>query len=442
MPLPPDHPLDPGQSVLEPLRQRLEIEEQAYAEVLAAVDRLAAFALPAEAAPAAREKLERLNELWQAAPRPSGGGLFGRLRQRVFDVLAPALARQAEFNAGLVQLLNERLAAQDGFDAGLRELAGALVRYAQRVLPLLDARDRVVSALTTTRAELVLDAFGRRLEVHARRAQALEGLLGLLALRDRLEALGEELRALRTSIAAGAPAPEVAAEAGKAAEASVYTAFENRFRGSRDELRQRQMPDAERFSGLGPVLDLGCGRGEFLELLREKGIAARGVEGNRNAVLECREKGLDVLHGDLVDFLRAQSDGSLGGVFAAQVVEHLPPAVLAALLDEAHRALRPGGLMVLETVNVRSATAFFEVYIRDLTHERPLHPETLAFLAAAHGFSDVVVEPRAPIPAEGRLRSVPWQGLPKDAAGAINENVERLNALLFGPLDYAVIARR
>lgn len=439
MPLPPDHPLDPGQGVLEPLRRRLELEEQAYAEVLAAVDRLAGFALPAEAAPAAREQLERLNGLWQAAPRPPGGGLFGRLRQRVFDVLAPALARQAEFNAGLVRLLNERLAAQDGLDASLRELAGALVRYAQRVLPLLDARDRVVSALTTTRAELVLDSFGRRLEVHARRAQALEGLL---ALRDRLEVLGEELRALRTSIAAGAPSPEIAAEAHKAAEASVYTAFENRFRGSREELRRRQAPDAKRFAGLAPVVDLGCGRGEFLELLRETGIAARGVEGNRNAVLECREKALDVVHGDLVDFLRAQADGSLGGVFAAQVVEHLPPAVLAALLTQAHRALRPGGLMVLETVNVRSATAFFEVYIRDLTHERPLHPETLTFLAAAHGFSEVVVELRAAIPAEGRLRSVPWQGLPGDAAAAINENVERLNALLFAPLDYAVIARR
>jgi O-antigen chain-terminating methyltransferase len=132
----------------------------------------------------------------------------------------------------------------------------------------------------------------------------------------------------------------------------------------------------------------------------------------------------------------------LGGVFAAQVVEHLPPPVLAALLAEAHRVLRRGGLLLLETVNVRSATAFLEVYIRDITHERPLHSETLAFLVAAHGFTDVCVEARAPIPPEGRLQVVPWPGLPPDAARVINENVERLNTLLYGPLDYAVIARR
>lgn len=93
-------------------------------------------------------------------------------------------------------------------------------------------------------------------------------------------------------------------------------------------------------------------------------------------------------------------------------------------------------------MNVRSATAFFEVYIRDVTHQRPLHSETLAFMVAAQGFTDVRVETRAPIPAEGKLQVVPWQGLPMDAARAINENVERLNTLLYGPLDYAVIARR
>src|SRR4029079_12813957 len=133
-----------------------------------------------------------------------------------------------------------------------------------------------------------------------------------------------------------------------------YVAFENRFRGEREELRARLADYVERFEGLAPVVALGCGRGEFLELLREKGIAARGVEGNAQAVEVCRTRGLDVALGDLVDFLRAQPAGSLGGVFAAQVVEHLPPAVLQAMLAEAHRALRTDGRLVLETVNTRS----------------------------------------------------------------------------------------
>jgi O-antigen chain-terminating methyltransferase len=190
------------------------------------------------------------------------------------------------------------------------------------------------------------------------------------------------------------------------------------------------------------VVDLGCGRGEFLELLKDRGIAARGVEGNANVVRECREKGLDVVSGDLVDFLRAQEAGSLGGVYAAQVAEHLPPPVLTATLAEAHRVLRAGGLLLLETVNPCSVVGFLDVFIRDLSHERPLHPDTLSFLAAAAGFTDVRVERRTPVEASARLQAVPVEGLPERAAAALNENVERLNALLYGPLEYVLFARR
>ncbi len=166
------------------------------------------------------------------------------------------------------------------------------------------------------------------------------------------------------------------------------------------------------------------------------------MEGNANVARECREKGLDVVEGDLVDFLRAQARGSLGGVFAAQVAEHLRPAVLTALLAEAHRALRPGGLLLLETPNPRSVLGLLEVFNRDLTHERPLHPDTLRFLAAAAGFTDVRVEMRTPVDPEGQLQPVPPDGLPEAAAAALNDNVGRLNALLYGPLEYALLARR
>jgi len=159
---------------LAALSTRLDEEEKAYAEVLAAVDRLAAFPLPAEAAPEIRDRLSRLNALWPLPERPTGGGLGGALRRRAWDALAPALERQAEFNAALVQMLNAQEAQSERLHARLRELAGALVRYAQRVQPLVDARGRVATALATTRAELVLEAFDRRLEALGRR---LEGLL-------------------------------------------------------------------------------------------------------------------------------------------------------------------------------------------------------------------------------------------------------------------------
>ena len=166
------------------------------------------------------------------------------------------------------------------------------------------------------------------------------------------------------------------------------------------------------------------------------------MDGNSQAVAACRARGLDVTEGDLLDFLRAQGAGGLGGVFAAQVVEHLPPEALPAMLAEAHRVLRPGGRLVLETVNTRSVTGFLEVYLRDPTHRTPLHPDTLSFLAAAQGFTDVRIETRSPVDPAARLQSVPFEGLPARAAEVLNENAARLNALLYGPQEYVLIARR
>jgi hypothetical protein len=177
---------------LEELRARLEEEERAYADVLAAVDGLAAFAVPAEVAPEVRERLVTLNDLWASPAPPAGSGWRARLRRQVWAVLLPALERQAGFNSALVQLLNARITETDRLHAQLRVLAGALVRYAQRVQPLLDARARVGTGLATARSELVLDAFSRQLESHARRVDGIE------ALAARLERLAADVAALRS----------------------------------------------------------------------------------------------------------------------------------------------------------------------------------------------------------------------------------------------------
>ena len=421
---------------LDALSLRLEKEEAAYARLLGALDGLASFPLPAEAQPEAPALLEKLNTLFEAAPRPSGVGLLGAFRRRVFDAWAPALHRQAEWNAALVQLLNGQVAETAKLHARLREIVSALVQYLQHLLPVIDARDRMATALATTRSELILEAFDRRLESLGRRLE------GLLALRDRIEVLGEGQRAILGTLEVGAPPRAVADAALEAAADSAYTAFENRYRGDRDEIRERLSAYAELFVDLAPVADLGCGRGEFLEILRARAIEALGVESNGNAVQECLSRGLEVTQGDLVAFLRGRKAASLGGVFAAQVAEHLPPAALQGLLFEAHRGLRPGGLLLLETVNPRSVTGFLEVYNRDLTHERPLHPDTLRFLAAAAGFSDVRVEMKSEVEKAACLQPVPPGGLPEATVIALNENVERLNALLYGPLEYALLARR
>jgi SAM-dependent methyltransferase len=413
---------------LAALKQRLEEEESAYARVLGAID---ALANAAPLAPGPQQPAAAMNALWKAVEAPSGP-----FERRLFALLAPALERQEQWNSSVVQVLNAQLGNSEALRGRLTELMAALVHYFQRVLPVIDARDRMATALATTRAELILEAFDRRLESLGRRLE------GLLAMRDRLETVSEETRAIRSTLAAGTVAPELARAAAGAASDASYVAFENRYRGDPAEIRERLADYVAAFSGLSPVLDLGCGRGEFLTLLKDAGIAALGAENNAQMAALCRAGGLDVAEQDLLEFLHGQRDASAGGIFAAQVAEHLPPHLLQAMVREAHRVLRPGGLLLLETVNPRSVVGFLEVYIRDLTHERPLHPDTLRFVAASEGFSDVRVEFRAPIDAASQLQPVPASGLPEAAARALNENVARLNALIYGPQEYALFARR
>ena len=184
-----------------------------------------------------------------------------------------------------------------------------------------------------------------------------------------------------------------------------YVGFEDRFRGAPVDIRAGFADYARHFEGASDVLDAGCGRGEFLEILRETGVTASGVDVNPEMVAQCRERGLDVTEGDLLAHLAVLPDASLGGLFAAQVVEHLEPAYLLKFIDTAFLKLRPGARIVLETINVASWTAFFQSYVRDITHVRPLHPDTLAYLVTAGGFQQVEVVYCSPIPPEHRPRA-------------------------------------
>jgi hypothetical protein len=161
---------------------------------------------------------------------------------------------------------------------------------------------------------------------------------------------------------------------------------------------------------------------------------------------ECRSRGLEVERTDALTFLEGQEDASLGGLIAIQVVEHFEPAYLMRVLQVAFQKLGAGAPLVLETINPACWMAFFETYIRDLTHVRPLHPDTLRYLVQATGFTGVNIEYRAPVMEGDRLDrvSVP-AGVDAATAGiaaAVNAHADKLNARLFSSMDYAVIARR
>jgi O-antigen chain-terminating methyltransferase len=194
------------------------------------------------------------------------------------------------------------------------------------------------------------------------------------------------------------------------------------------------------------VLDVGCGRGELLALLRARGVSARGVDANRGMVELCLAEGLDVELGDAVGYLERQPPASLGGLVAIQVVEHFEPAYLARFLESAHRALRPGAPIILETINPACWMAFFECYLRDLTHQRPLHPDTLRYLVQAAGFVGADVHFRQPVPDAERLQRAPRRpGLDPDVqalATVLDDHAEKLNGRLFSSMDYVIVARR
>jgi O-antigen chain-terminating methyltransferase len=228
-----------------------------------------------------------------------------------------------------------------------------------------------------------------------------------------------------------------------ALNAYKYVGFENQFRGSREVIRQRLESYLPCFEGTSDVLDVGCGRGEFLDLLAGRGIKARGIDVNHEMIEECRARGLDAAEADAVGHLAALPDASLGGVFAAQVVEHLEPSYLLRFLELSFHKLRPGGRIVLETLNPACWVAFFESYIRDITHRWPLHPETLEYLVLASGFTSAAIEWRSPVPQQDRLQTVriAAQAQPSmsDLVEAFNANVEKLNARMFTHMDYAVV---
>ena len=265
---------------LRALRKKLDDEERAYASLLAAIDALAAFPLPLEKLPDQPAQMTRLNALWESPPAPVARGLAGRSQRKAWDALAPARERQVEFNSALVQVLNGHLDETARLHSHLRELAATLVGYFQRLLPVIDARDRLSSALATTRSELVLEAFDRRQEALARRLE------GLLALRDRLEAVSEEVRACAAPSTPGSPPREVAAAAARSAADSTYAAFENRLRGSAEDVRERLASYAGLFDGLG-CRGPGCG-GASSGDAAQKGHRARGWEANVHLARECR----------------------------------------------------------------------------------------------------------------------------------------------------------
>ena len=361
----------------------------------------------------------------------------------------PFLERQQSFNSTVVDHINRNVQHHRDVRQSLVEtvdvLSGPLpnlvafrpqlILYLQQITRYVDTKDRDVAGVRLPLAAAI-SAVGD--ELH-KRWEAI-GILqqATMSMKRELERLaGNGLQ------------PHGAADAGSGAatslEAFKYVGFEDRYRGSREAVREKLAPCVSLFADAANVLDIGCGRGEFLALLREHGVTGQGVDLNPDMVELCRTAGFTAAEADALAYLNGLPDASLGGLFASQLVEHLQPGYLVRLLETAFHKLKPGAKIVLETINPACWAAFFSAYLRDITHVQPVHPETLSYLTAASGFANVNIRYSAPFADAEKLQVVTEPGdspALRAAIGTYNENVERLNNLMFTYRDYAVVGER
>ena len=345
-------------------------------------------------------------------------GVRGRLAYPVKRVLrrlmswyvGPFAAEQRAFNEALLHFADELSARND-------ELRVALTRET-------DAR-------LSAEAELGAGLYARLEQEAAVRESTTAQLEGALDERRRLLAEIEErlLRMERRRVGHGAlprsrpsPAPTRSRTTSRSSRGCAATRTRSA-RASGRTSRTSARPGRSSISAAAAASSWRCSA--------EAGIAARGVDADADMVAYARGEGLDVEQGDALAALEALEDGSLGGVFAAQLLEHLPPPALVRLLELAAAKLRPGGVFVAETINPLSPLALRN-YFADLTHAQPLVPETLELLARQAGFAEV----------EKRFLNEPEERLTVPEDPVLARNVTRLNELLFGPLDYAIVARR
>lgn len=221
-----------------------------------------------------------------------------------------------------------------------------------------------------------------------------------------------------------------------------YASFEQAFRGEREQIKQRvaHYLDTLATAGIEPgddgvILDLGSGRGEWLEVLQERGYRGRGVDLNRGMLKESEARGHDVVEADALDYLRAQDSSSVAAISSLHMVEHIPHSVLLQLLDEALRVLRPGGVLILETPNPENVLVGSCTFYFDPTHRNPLPPQLLQWVVQSRGFDGAVIDRLSEHRGEPALRPVS-NNVP--AAAQINQMIEWFTA----PPDYAVVARK
>ena len=461
---------DPQANVHGQLEPEHEPAARRYVVALGALDTAAEPSpVVASTAAAAAADAAKLNALWHegtaTGERP---GLLTRLRLELGRLLP---WRRRRVHGAMIAAINRNIETTRALIDATQTFQAHVVWYAQTIAGISAtqrgpaATAEGVEALQRSLAVLSSDwmkhweSLGAREQRYEARMTSLnktyEGVLEIANLaQQHVHSLHRAVDALAAGRATGAtassasPSAETGAAGAANADAYKYLVFEDRYRGSREEIQRRLAEYIPLFEGASNVIDIGCGRGELLGLLKDRGIDARGIDINDDMVEACRARGLTADRVDALTFLAGQPDASIGGVIAIQVVEHLQPGYLMRMVDLCHQKLKPGAPLVLETINTACWAAFFDSYIRDFTHAHPLHPDTLRYLVQASGFTNVDIRYLAPVAEHDKLPHVKVIH-ERDATPTVVELVEglnahanRLNSQLFTYRDFAIVARR
>ena len=220
-----------------------------------------------------------------------------------------------------------------------------------------------------------------------------------------------------------------------------YSKFEDQFRGPEELIKERQKIYLDYINKQKSVLDIGCGRGEFLELLKENGIKAFGIDSNRQMVKRCLDKGLEVEHADAISYLK-NYQGSFGNIFLSMIVEHLDFKDIFTIINTAWEKMEKDSVILIETINPNSFYAQSKTYVIDPTHINLVSPETLSYTFQKVGFRDLRIIYKSPVPKEQRLKFMKHQISNKELdkiIRKINDNLKVLDDIIFGNLEYAIM---
>ena len=393
-----------------------------------------------------REHLQAAAPHVHAGAEVPPGARLRSVKTAVVGTMRPITSHQREYNAQVLAAVDalaaaaDRLGQQVALQANRTARLQAGVASTDLTIDDLDAEVRRVTDLIDPLVAAGMSELPQELAAMKAEVTALTGAMA--ALRAKQDLIFRVARQALPDGAHPAQLRELSRELETGYE-ELYEDLEDTFRGSRDHVRaltSEYLPDVASVPGKGAVVDVGCGRGEWLEALRDAEVEAYGVDINRVVVDRCVARGLDVRHGDALVHLREVPEGSVRAVTSFHLVEHLSLDTLIGLIDAALVALKPDGLLILETPNPSNLNVGASSFYLDPTHIKPVHPQFLSFLLEARGFAEVEVrylhDEDVPL-----LAATDLVGHDTDPART-QALVDRINWALAGPLDYAVLARK